>query len=94
MAARGTAGEGVGEREGTMECCEGEKRAGAEGASRVGLWGNSDRVGDSEDLRAWSGIVEVQRTGRVGLPKLGGGVRLRALPNQSQAAGQTAGKAG
>ncbi len=45
----------------------------------VSLEGHPDKLDDFEDLLAGYGIVELQRTGRVALPKLDRGVRLRAL---------------
>jgi len=45
----------------------------------VSLEGHPDKLDDFEDLLDGYGIVELQRTGRVALPKLDRGVRLRAL---------------
>ncbi len=48
-------------------------------AITVSLEGNPDKLDDFEDLLRSYGIVELQRTGRVALPKLERDVRTRAL---------------
>ncbi len=48
-------------------------------AMTISLEGNPDKLDDFEDLLAHYGIVELQRTGRVALPKLDRGGRLRAV---------------
>ena len=45
----------------------------------VSLEGHPDKLDDFEDLLAGYGIVELQRTGRVALPKLDRRARLRAV---------------
>ena len=66
---------------------EGKIIAVAAEALTVSLEGHPDKLDDFEELVAPYGIVELQRTGRVALPKLARGARLRALPS-------TPGKAG
>ena len=52
----------------------------------VSLEGHPDKLDDFEDLLAGYGIVELQRTGRVALPKLDRRARLRAVtPNTGKA---------
>ena len=60
-------------------------------ADRVSLEGHPDKLDDFEDLLAGYGIVELQRTGRVALPKLDRGARLRAV---NQTPTPNTGKAG
>ena len=48
-------------------------------AITVSLDGHPDKLDDFEDLLAGYGIVELQRTGRVALPKLDREARLRAV---------------
>jgi len=72
---------------------EGKIIAVAESVLTVSLDGHPDKLNDFEDLLAGYGIVELQRTGRVALPKLERPARLRAVsptnagPNQSGRAG-------
>ena len=47
-------------------------------ALTISLDGHPDKIDDFEDLLAGYGIVELQRTGRVALPKLDREARLRA----------------
>jgi len=68
---------------------EGKIIAVAESVLTVSLEGHPDKLDDFEDLLDGYGIVELQRTGRVALPKLDRGARLRAV-NQTP----TTGKAG
>jgi acetolactate synthase-1/3 small subunit len=68
---------------------EGKILAVAEAAITVSLEGHPTKLDDFEDLLAGYGIVELQRTGRVALPKLDRGSRLRAVNNAT-----TPGKAG
>ena len=60
----------------------------AEEALTVSLEGHPDKLDDFEDLLDSYGIVELQRTGRVALPKLDRGARLRALSTNPQHAGK------
>ncbi len=48
-------------------------------AITISLEGHPDKLDDFEDLLGDYGIVELQRTGRVALPKLDRGARLRAV---------------
>jgi len=50
-------------------------------AITVSLDGHPDKLDDFEELLAAYGIVELQRTGRVALPKLDREARLRAVNN-------------
>jgi acetolactate synthase-1/3 small subunit len=61
-------------------------------AITVSLDGHPDKLDDFEELLAEYGIVELQRTGRVALPKLDREARLRAVNNKST--NQDKGKAG
>ena len=54
-------------------------------AVTVSLEGHPDKLDDFEDLLAGYGIVELQRTGRVALPKLDRTARLRAVSNKGKA---------
>jgi len=54
-------------------------------AVTVSLEGHPDKLDDFEDLLAGYGIVELQRTGRVALPKLDRTARLRAVTNKGKA---------
>jgi acetolactate synthase I/III small subunit len=67
---------------------EGKIIAVAEAALTVSLEGHPDKLNDFEDLLDGYGIVELQRTGRVALPKLERPSRLRAVNST------TSGKAG
>jgi acetolactate synthase-1/3 small subunit len=58
---------------------EGKIIAVAEEALTVSLEGHPGKLDDFEELLAGYGIVELQRTGRVALPKLDRGARLRAV---------------
>ena len=51
-------------------------------AITVSLDGHPDKLDDFEELLAGYGIVELQRTGRVALPKLDREARLRAVSNK------------
>ncbi len=53
-------------------------------AITVSLDGQPDKLDDFEELLAGYGIVELQRTGRVALPKLDREARLRAVNNQNK----------
>ncbi len=66
---------------------EGKIIAVAAEALTVSLEGHPDKLDDFEELVAPYGIVELQRTGRVALPKLARGARLRALPSNPGKAG-------
>lgn len=52
-------------------------------ALTVSLDGHPDKLDDFEDLLGSYGIVELQRTGRVALPKLDRQARLRALKGKA-----------
>ncbi len=52
-------------------------------AITVSLDGNPDNLDDFEDLLRGYGIVELQRTGRVALPKLDREARLRAVKGKA-----------
>jgi acetolactate synthase-1/3 small subunit len=52
-------------------------------AITVSLDGNPDKLDDFEDLLRGYGIVELQRTGRVALPKLDREARLRAVKGKA-----------
>ncbi len=52
-------------------------------AITVSLDGHPDKLDDFEELLAGYGIVELQRTGRVALPKLDREARLRAVNTKS-----------
>ena len=52
-------------------------------AITVSLDGNPDKLDDFEELLRGYGIVELQRTGRVALPKLDREARLRAVKGKS-----------
>ncbi|MCU1394151.1 MAG: ilvN [Ilumatobacteraceae bacterium] len=52
-------------------------------AITVSLDGNPDKLDDFEDLLRSYGIVELQRTGRVALPKLEREARLRAVKGKA-----------
>ena len=72
-----------------VEIFEGKIIAVAEDVLTVSLEGHPDKLDDFEEMLASYGIVELQRTGRVALPKLDRGTRLRAVSNPN-----TTGKAG
>jgi acetolactate synthase-1/3 small subunit len=52
-------------------------------AITVSLDGNPDKLDDFEDLMRGYGIVELQRTGRVALPKLDREARVRAVKGKA-----------
>ena len=52
-------------------------------AITVSLDGHPEKLDDFEELLVGYGIVELQRTGRVALPKLDREARLRAVSNKS-----------
>ncbi len=54
-------------------------------AITISLDGHPDKLDDFEELLAGYGIVELQRTGRVALPKLDRESRLRALNHKGKA---------
>ncbi|MCU1502332.1 MAG: ilvN [Ilumatobacteraceae bacterium] len=56
-------------------------------AVTVSLEGHPDKLDDFEDLLVGYGIVELQRTGRVALPKLDRTARLRAVSSNKGKAG-------
>ena len=56
-------------------------------AITVSLDGHPDKLDDFEELLSGYGIVELQRTGRVALPKLDREARLRAVSNKQGKAG-------
>ena len=53
-------------------------------AITVSLDGHPEKLDDFEELLAGYGIVELQRTGRVALPKLDREARLRAVSNSNK----------
>lgn len=55
----------------------------AAGALTVSLEGHPDKLDDFEELLAPYGIVELQRTGRIALPKLDRQARLRAVKGKT-----------
>jgi acetolactate synthase-1/3 small subunit len=54
-------------------------------AITVSLDGHPDKLDDFEELLSGYGLVELQRTGRVALPKLDREARLRAVSNKGKA---------
>jgi acetolactate synthase-1/3 small subunit len=72
---------------------EGKILAVSEMVLTVSLDGHPDKLDDFEDLLDVYGIVELQRTGRVALPKLERGARMRAV-NQFQSPSSTSIKTG
>ena len=70
-------------------CLEGKILAVGVEAITVSLDGHPDKLDDFEELLDGYGIVELQRTGRVALPKLDREARLRAVNTKN-----TNGKAG
>ena len=72
---------------------EGKILAVSELVLTVSLEGHPDKLDDFEDLLAVYGIVELQRTGRVALPKLERGAHIRAV-NQFQSPSSTSTKTG
>jgi acetolactate synthase-1/3 small subunit len=56
-------------------------------AITVSLDGHPDKLDDFEELLSGYGLVELQRTGRVALPKLDRETRLRAVSNKQGKAG-------
>jgi len=72
---------------------EGKILAVAELVVTVSLEGHPDKLDDFEDLLDGYGIVELQRTGRVALPKLERGARVRAV-NKFQTPSSTSTKTG
>ena len=70
------------DRHQVVELCgifEGKVLAVAPDAVTLSLEGHPDKLDDFEELLAGYGIVELQRTGRVALPRLDRGARLRAV---------------
>jgi len=63
-------------------------------AMTISLEGHPDKLDDFEELLGDAGIVELQRTGRVALPKLDRGAHLRAVNNPNSPRGNTKGKVG
>ncbi len=61
--------------------CEAKILAVGAEALTISLEGHPDKLDDFEELIGDYGIVELQRTGRVALPKLDRGAHLRAMPN-------------
>ncbi len=75
------------DRHQVLELCgifEGKVLAVAPDAVTLSLEGHPDKLDDFEELLGGYGIVELQRTGRVALPKLDRSARLRAVnsPNK------------
>jgi len=76
------------DRHQVVELCgifEGKVLAVAPDAVTLSLEGHPDKLEDFEELLAGYGIMELQRTGRVALPKLDRSARLRAVnaPNKT-----------
>ena len=67
---------------------EGKILAVAPDAVTLSLEGHPDKLDDFEDLLAGYGIVELQRTGRVALPKLDRGAHLRRQSNTATTKGK------
>jgi acetolactate synthase-1/3 small subunit len=63
-------------------------------AMTISLEGHPDKLDDFEELLSDAGIVELQRTGRVALPKLDRGAHLRAVNNPNSPRGNKKGKVG
>ncbi len=63
---------------------EGKIIAVSENVLTLSLEGHPDKLEDFVELIAAYGIVELQRTGRVALPKLDRGARLRAVNNEQR----------
>lgn len=70
-----------------VDIFEGKILAVGADAVTVSLEGHPDKLDDFEDLLAGYGIVELQRTGRVALPKLDRTARLRAVTTNKGKAG-------
>jgi acetolactate synthase-1/3 small subunit len=64
---------------------EGKILAVGQEAVTISLDGHPDKLDDFEELLAAYGIVELQRTGRVALPKLEREARVRALNTKGKA---------
>ncbi len=62
-----------------VDIFEGKIIAVSDAALTVSLEGHPNKLDDFEDLLGGYGIVELQRTGRVALPKLDRSARLRAV---------------
>jgi len=76
---------------------EGKIIAVAQMVLTVSLEGHPDKLDDFEELLGGYGIVEMQRTGRVALPKIDRGTRAHAakqFPASSSSSSTTSGKAG
>ncbi len=63
-------------------------------AMTISLEGHPDKLDDFEELLGDAGIVELQRTGRVALPRLDRGAHLRAVNNPNSPRGSKKGKVG
>ena len=63
-------------------------------AMTISLEGHPDKLDDFEELLGDAGIVELQRTGRVALPRLDRGAHLRAVNNPNSPRGNKKGKVG
>jgi acetolactate synthase I/III small subunit len=84
-AAKGS-GQGVSHRGEVVELVnifEGKILAVGAEAITVSLEGHPDKLDDFEELLSGYGIVELQRTGRVALPKLDREARLRAVKGKA-----------
>ena len=71
-----------------IDIFEGKVIAVADEVLTVSLEGHPDKLDDFEDLLDGYGIVELQRTGRVALPKLDRGARLRAVSHYATSTGK------
>jgi acetolactate synthase-1/3 small subunit len=63
-------------------------------ALTISLEGHPDKLDDFEELLGDCGIVELQRTGRVALPKLDRGAHMRAFNTPNSPRGNMKGKVG
>jgi acetolactate synthase-1/3 small subunit len=66
-----------------VDIFEGKIVAVGAGAVTVSLEGHPDKLDDFEDLLSGYGIMELQRTGRIALPKLDREARLRAVKGKA-----------
>jgi acetolactate synthase-1/3 small subunit len=86
----GASGDAAGQRGQVVELVnifEGKILAVGADAVTVSLEGHPDKLDDFEDLLVGYGIVELQRTGRVALPKIDRTARLRAVNTNKGKAG-------
>lgn len=84
LATVRTAGDHRGQVVELVNIFEGKILAVGVEAITVSLDGHPEKLDDFEELLAGYGIVELQRTGRVALPKLDREARLRAVSNSNK----------